>query len=639
MKFYDRIILELKAENKSFENIYSKISGFSEKVIFESSKSMSVKTTTYAQFTASVSGTAKAISERFFPAESGIVGLRLENCEEWFVAFWALLMAGYTPLLLNVAADEEVCASLMREAGAIALIDRGGDNGIDGLLRSEASDFAPRFADEIIFATSGTTGRPRLYAYSGAAITSQLLNAGYIMKKNPAMREQYKKGERVLTLLPFCHIFGLVTNLLWFTLFGQTLVLLKNTAPATILNTCRLHGVTHIFAPPVLWNTVLSGIMTEAKNSGQLEKLEKGLKISLFLQNVMPYPGRKLAGKLFSDVQKSLFGRDVHFCISGGGMIKPEALRVINGIGYLLAVGYGMTEIGITSVELRRAVKHRLTGSIGRPFPSVEFEVRGDGGEGTLFVRGASCHDAYYKEGVRYVRDPMEWFDTGDLCRYDNGDYYFVGRNDDIFSGANGERISPDELERAFDPPYINSMCIYGDTSDGRSDAVLVLEPADVDRADLIIKTIKNVTEHIDAMGAAQRITKILVAQKPLPVSLNAKVNRKAVRTGVANGSLPCLPAGSYMSVDPDKARDGALTELSARVCGCFAKALGRDVSDINADSQFVYDLSGGSMEYFTLLELVESELGTPVKPAAGEVFTTPRQFAEYILHTTEQRL
>ena len=61
------------------------------------------------------------------------------------------------------------------------------------------------------------------------------------------------------------------------------------------------------------------------------------------------------------------------FCISGGSFLKESALQLFNGIGYPLHNGYGMSEIGIGSVELRDKPKYRNQGFIGRPFQNIEY--------------------------------------------------------------------------------------------------------------------------------------------------------------------------------------------------------------------------------------------------------------------------
>ena len=70
--------------------------------------------------------------------------------------------------------------------------------------------------------------------------------------------------------------------------------------------------------------------------------------------------------------------------ISGGSTINLKTLEFFNAIGYHLANGYGMTEIGITSVELSDKKKLLNSGSVGLPFKGVEYRIE----DGRLLVRG-----------------------------------------------------------------------------------------------------------------------------------------------------------------------------------------------------------------------------------------------------------
>ena len=80
--------------------------------------------------------------------------------------------------------------------------------------------------------------------------------------------------------------------------------------------------------------------------------------------------------KIVADKIKSMIlGKHVRYCISGGGYLSNETSRAINGLGYPLYNGYGMTEVGVTSVELSPDVKQRLLGYIGKPLNGVEYKV------------------------------------------------------------------------------------------------------------------------------------------------------------------------------------------------------------------------------------------------------------------------
>ena len=55
-----------------------------------------------------------------------------------------------------------------------------------------------------------------------------------------------------------------------------------------------------------------------------------------------------------SKVQKNILGKEIRFLIAGGSVLSRDTLETLNGVGYNLYNGYGMTEIGVTSVELSK---------------------------------------------------------------------------------------------------------------------------------------------------------------------------------------------------------------------------------------------------------------------------------------------
>jgi acyl-CoA synthetase (AMP-forming)/AMP-acid ligase II len=96
------------------------------------------------------------------------------------------------------------------------------------------------------------------------------------------------------------------------------------------------------------------------------------------------------------------------------------------------------------------AVRARL-GSVGRPFPTLELEIRGPDGRvlapgetGEIFVRGDQIAGEY--EG-RSALTSDGWFPTNDGGYVDDDGFLFVeGRLDDVIVRG-GENMSPGEIE------------------------------------------------------------------------------------------------------------------------------------------------------------------------------------------------
>lgn len=167
---------------------------------------------------------------------------------------------------------------------------------------------------------------------------------------------------RMLAFLPFYHIFGLMASLLWFIFFGVTFVFLERYDSRSIQYACKVGRVTHFFAVPAVWEQTARQLLREAERQGQKEKLLRAVRFSNGLQSVFPRLGARLARRvLFRRVREQALGTEPMFCISGGGFLQPQAAELMNGLGYGMHNGYGMTETGILSVELSRRAKWRLS--------------------------------------------------------------------------------------------------------------------------------------------------------------------------------------------------------------------------------------------------------------------------------------
>ena len=258
----------------------------------------------------------------------------------------------------------------------------------------------------------------------------------------------------------FNHIFGLIAAYFWFSLFGRTFVFLKDYAPNTILNTIRRHNVTHVFAVPLLWNTITKEVTKkiDALDDKKRNKVDKWLARSIKLQDINSQLGMQISRKIFKEVVDKTLGTSIKFLISGGGAIAEKTLYLINGIGYPLFNGYGSTEVGITSVELRKKASKRLLGTIGKPFDSVSYKVVDD----VLYVKGLStCSKIFLKDGKEEIISKDEWYKTNDIASVDkNGYYYIKGRLDDVYVSSTGEKYNPDLIEAKCLLKEVNNYCI-----------------------------------------------------------------------------------------------------------------------------------------------------------------------------------
>ena len=411
------------------------------------------------------------------------------------------------------------------------------------------------------------------------------------------MKKHYNGALKQLAFLPFYHIFGLVAVYIWFAFFSRTFVHLADMAPQTIVNTVKRHGVTHIFAVPLFWETVYSQAIKGIKARGEktVGKFEKGLRISRVIGDV-PLLGSLFSKIAFREVRESIFGESICFMISGGSSISSKTLEFFNAIGYHLANGYGMTEIGITSVELSDKKKLLDSGSVGRPFEGVEYRIEDD----RLLVRGDCLAKYILENGKRCERS--EWFETHDLAECVNGRYRILGRQDDLVISSSGENLNPCLIEPQFDMPGVVGVCLVGVGKTEPKMPVLIVSVSGYLSKDVFAKVSDSVKEKLAELDLVSQIRNIYFTSEPLIKGEEFKPNRRRLAAEAENGSLPKVTFGS------DR-KDEADDPLFAEIRNIVAVTLGIDADSVGADFDFFIDGNGSSFDYFAMTSKISEEL------------------------------
>jgi acyl-CoA synthetase (AMP-forming)/AMP-acid ligase II len=183
----------------------------------------------------------------------------------------------------------------------------------------------------------------------------------------------------------------------------------------------------------------------------------------------------------------------------GGRMPLPvieRALALLPHVGF--ANAYGLTETSSTisvlgpddhwmAIHSDDPLARQRLGSVGRPLPGLEVEVRDPEGRalppgqhGEIHVRGEQVSGEY---AHRKVTDEQGWFATNDGGWMDEGGYLYVeGRLDDVIVRG-GENISPGEIEDVLRAhPGVADVAVLGVRDDqwGETVAAVIVprEPA-----------------------------------------------------------------------------------------------------------------------------------------------------------------
>lgn len=335
------------------------------------------------------------------------------------VALFGAALAGVPFVPLNYRlGDAQLSALRDKHPGAVVLEP----DDLDALLDSPQSGSIeevslPEWDGDAVAAiiyTSGTTSDPKPAVLRHRHLLAYVLNTLEFGSSEDT--------DAALVAVPPYHIAGL-TNLLSNLYTGRRVVYLPAFDPATWLETVRAEGVTHAMLVP----TMLARIVNEL---GDADAATPTLASLAYGGSRTPRP------------------------------VLEHALRAFPATGFVNA--YGLTEtassIAVLSPDDHReafassdpAVRDRL-GSVGRPLPGIEIEVRTERGDpvaagetGLVFVRGEQISGEY---GTRSVLDAEGWFATRDLGRLDADGYLYVeGRADDTIIRG-GENIAPAEIE------------------------------------------------------------------------------------------------------------------------------------------------------------------------------------------------
>ncbi len=615
----------LVGSRKTLRDIYEIMFSLEENIIFETNDGFRITKGTYGETAKRIESTAAALYEQV-GANHRYIGLAMENSPDWIVAFWAILMSGNKPYLINLRYPAGLVNNLLQTLNIEhTLCDK--DYGFETKnifvadLLCDDTLCHDYFEDEIAFSSSATSMNEVVCFYSGFQIAEQILNFEGIIKAEPRMTKHYNGSLKQLAFLPFYHVFGLFAVYFWFAFFGRTLVFLRDYSSDTILKTCRRHEVTHIFAVPALWHTVEKKVIAAAKEQGEkkYKKLLRGIRLATTLQNLGF--SAEFAKKLTSEVTDKVFGKSVMFCINGGSYIRQSALELLNGIGYSTYNGYGMSEVGITSVELRHKPKFRNEGSIGRPFTSVEYKIE----DGVLFIRGTSLCVKKLINGQEQVLDG--WFNTSDIVSEKEGNFFIQGRKSDMILGENGENINPDTIEQLFNIPSVNAFSVLGLGPVDAQELSIVVEVKDYITENKLEQIKSQVYAINDTLQSSVAVKKFYFTYDPLMPPTAIKVSRAQLSKKIADGAIKLIPFSEMRVVTSD----GVCSPFADSVRQIIAEALQVSAEEIGDNTHIFYDLGATSIQYFDILTRLSEKFEVADYKASDKYCYTLQEICHYL--------
>ena len=208
-----------------------------------------------------------------------------------------------------------------------------------------------------------------------------------------------------------------------------------------------------MIAVPRLYEAMLAGIerKMDALGSVALGSYRRLLSFSTWLFCRFGWRTGRL---LFFPLHRQV-GPSLRLLASGGAPLKPETAAQLNGLGWEVLVGYGLSE---TSPILTFNPKGRARpGSVGQPVKDTDIRIEPqpdvEPGTGEIQARGPSVFAGYWhnEEATKEGFTDDGFFRTGDLGRIDDDGYLFiVGRSKEMIVVAGGKNIFPEDVEAVY---------------------------------------------------------------------------------------------------------------------------------------------------------------------------------------------
>ena len=112
-----------ESKEKSFETLFSEMFSETDNVMTEISDGYRIKRITYGEFKNRIVQKAPTLASLLSDVKEGTaVGIYMQNSIEWIEIFWAVLMCGYNPLLMNTRLPVSVLEKTLSDYSVCAVI-------------------------------------------------------------------------------------------------------------------------------------------------------------------------------------------------------------------------------------------------------------------------------------------------------------------------------------------------------------------------------------------------------------------------------------------------------------------------------------------------------------------------------------
>ncbi len=320
----------------------------------------------------------------------------------------------------------------------------------------------------VMLYTSGTTGKPKGVSHTHAA----LIHTANVLVDFDGITE----NDNVLCYLPMAWVGDFLYS------YGQSYVtgLCLNCPESTdtVMECLREIGPTYYFAPPRVYENILTQVMIRIEDATPLKRrmfhyfMDVARRVGIRVLDGNKDVGlidRLLYGLgelLVYGPMKNVLGLSrIRVAYSGGEAIGPDLFNFYRSMGINLKQLYGMTETCVT-VCMQKSGDVKL-GTVGAPMPGVEVRLSADS---EVLVRSQGMMKEYHRqpEASKNVINAEGFFLTGDAGFFDtDGHLIIIDRAKDVGRLADGSLFAPKYIENKLKFfPYVKEAVAFGDGRD-----------------------------------------------------------------------------------------------------------------------------------------------------------------------------
>jgi len=321
-----------------------------------------------------------------------------------------------------------------------------GNSGADGWWQDEIAKGKGSDVSVVLY-TSGTTGRPK-----GVMLTHTNI---VVSARNGNRFDNFGPDDTLLAYLPMAwvgdHLFS----------YGQAyaagMCVCCPESPETVVEDRREVGPTYFFAPPRVFENLLTQIMVRMQDAGWVKRKMFDYFLAVAQrcgENILNGKPVALADRLryrlgdlliYAPLRNRMGLSRTRVAYTAGEAIGPELFRFYRALGINLKQLYGQTE---ASVYITLQPDGEVySDSVGKPGLDVEIRIA-DSGE--VLFRSPGVFLKYFKndEATRAAKSPDGWVHTGDAGFFDQrGHLKIIDRAKDVGRLNCGALFAPKYLE------------------------------------------------------------------------------------------------------------------------------------------------------------------------------------------------